>query len=155
MTVVNLTSRVSGSTQYDSYETTRNPEDGMSPGSRWWSKAFSYSDQSASVVAIGIPLNSRVLDVRLEIGAAFTGTTAVVVGDGSAANGWIATGVITPTTAGDFGGDYDASLRVKGKLYQTGDTIDITFTGIATAGEGILFVKMLSYNEAIAIEDVS
>ena len=62
---------------------------------------------------------------------------------------------ITPTTAGDFGVDYDAALAVKGKLYQDGDTIDITFTGIATAGEGILWVEMISYGEAIAAEDVS
>jgi hypothetical protein len=155
MTIVNLKSRVSGSTQYSSYETTRNPEDGMSPESRWWSKAFSYDDQSASVVSIGIPLNSRVLRVALEIGAGFTDTTAVVVGDGDTANGWIETGVITPTTAGDFGLDYNSTFGVKGKLYQSGDTIDITFTGVASAGEGILFVEMISYNEAIAIEDVS
>jgi hypothetical protein len=155
MTIVSCTSDAKQNTGYFAFEPTRNPEDGMSPISRWWSKAFGYGDQSASVVSVGIPPNSRVLRVALEIGAGFTGTTAVIVGDGDASNGWIATGVITPATAGDFGLDYDASLAVKGKLYQTGDTIDITFTGIATAGEGILYVEMISYGEAIAIEDVS
>jgi hypothetical protein len=155
MTIVSCTSDAKTNTGYFAFEPTRNPEDGMSPISRWWAKAFGYGDQSASVVAIGIPPNSRVLRVALEIGAGFTGTTAVTVGDGTTADGWIASGTITPTTAGDFGLDYDSTYGVKGKLYQTGDTIDITFTGVATAGEGILFVEMISYGEAIAIEDVS
>lgn len=142
-------------TGYFAFETTRDPAGGMSPISRWWNWAFGYGDQSASVVACGIPPDSRVLRVVLEISEAFTGTTAVIVGDGDDDNGWIATGTITPTTAGDFGLDYDAALAVKGKYYQDGDTIDVTFTGIATAGSAILWVEMISYGEAIAAETVT
>lgn len=155
MTIVNLTSADKQNTGYFAFETTRNPEDGMSPISRWWAKAFGYGDQSASVVGIGIPPNSRVLRVALEISEAFTGTTAVTVGDGTTADGWIASGVVTPTTAGDFAMDYDAAYAVAGKRYGDGDTIDITFTGVATAGSGILFVEMISYGEALAAETVT
>jgi hypothetical protein len=93
--------------------------------------------------------------VALEISVAWTGTTAVVVGDGTTANGWIETGVITPTTAGDFGLDYDSTYGVKGRFYEDGDTIDVSFTGIATAGEAILWIEMISYAEALGAEDTS
>lgn len=149
MTIERLNSNVLPSTAYFAFEETRDPETGMSPISRWIGWAFDYLDQTLSVVPIHIPPGSRVIDVRLEIDTAWTGTTAVTVGDGSAADGWIATGVITPTTAGDFGGDYDASIRVKGKIYQTGDTLDITFTGVATAGTAKVFMQVISYHEAI------
>lgn len=151
-----MTAKCSGharpDTAYFAFGSPRDPEDAMSPVSRWFNEAFDYEDQSASVVAIHIPPGSRVLRVALEIGAGFTGTTAVTVGDGDTADGWIASGVITPATAGQFGLDYDSTFGVVGKLYQDGDTIDITFTGVASAGEGILWVEMISYNEAIAVE---
>ena len=155
MTQVNLTSEDKSSTAFWQFEPTRDPEELMSPITRWWSRAFAFGDQTASVVAIGIPPGSRVLSVAMEIAVAWAGTTAVVVGDGATADGWIATGIITPTTLGDFGRDLTSTFGAKGKLYQAGDTIDVTFTGIANAGEAILYVEMISYNEDLAAEDTA
>ena len=155
MTQVLCTNADKSPTGFFPFETTRNPEDGMSPIVRVWNRAFGYADQSASEVAVPIPPNSRVLRVSLEISEAWTGATAVVVGDGTAANGWIATGTIDPTVAGDFGFDYDSTYGVKGKFYEDGDTIDVAFTGIATAGSAILWVEMISYGEALAAETVT
>ena len=115
MTIVNVQAKTKPGTAYYQFETPRDPKEGMSPIFRWLAYSFDYEDQVASVVAIDLPLRCRMIDFRLEIVTAWTNTTAVTAGDGSAADGWLATGVITPTTANDFGGDYDASIRVKGK----------------------------------------
>lgn len=40
-----------------------------------------------------------------------------------------------------------------GKLYQSGDTIDVVVTGVATTGKAILYVEKYSYHEAIATEE--
>jgi len=149
MATEKLNSKVSESTAYYGFEPTRDPEDGMSPISRWMSHAFVYGDQSSSVVSIHVPPMTFVMRVALLIGAAFTGTTAVTVGDGDDVDGWIASGTITPTTAGDMAVDNDAALSEVGKLYEDGDTIDITFTGVATAGSGKVFIETVSYNEAL------
>jgi hypothetical protein len=85
------------------------------------------------------------------IGAAFTGTTSVIVGDGSDDDGWLATGVVNPASAGSMAYDHDADLVTAGKLYQTGDTVDITFGGATswTAGSAKAWIGVLSYNEAL------
>ena len=147
MAVTNVQADTLPQTAYYQFETGRDPKEGMSPLSRWRGLSFDYEDQSASVVACDIPPGTKVLRVALEITTAWTGTTAVVVGDGTTANGWIETGVITPTTLNDFGLDYDSTYAVKGKKYPTGDTIDVSFTGIATAGEAILWIEVISHNE--------
>jgi len=145
--IANLQTKTAPETRYFQVVAGRDPLEGMFPISVWLGYSFLYSDQVASVVSVPIYPGARVNAVKLEVTTAFAGTTAVVVGDGSAANGWIATGVITPTTLNDFGGDYDAAYAVKGKKYTTGDTIDVTFTGVATAGAGILWVNVISYAE--------
>ncbi|HUW96438.1 MAG TPA: hypothetical protein VMW58_11685 [Anaerolineae bacterium] len=155
MTQVLCTTADKSPTGYFPFEPTRDPEGGMSPVIRMWNRAFGFADQSASEVAVPIPPNSRVLRVELEISEAWTGTTAVVVGDGTTADGWIASGTINPLTAGDFGFDYDSTYGVKGKFYADGDTLDVAFTGIATAGSAILWVEMISYGEALAAETVT
>ena len=147
MTIATVTADTKPGTAYYQFETPRNPKDGMSPLSRWISKSFAYGDQTASVVSIDVAPGTRVTRVALEISTAFTGTTAVEVGDATDPNGWIASGVITPTTANDFGLDYDAAYSVKGKKYTSGGQITVTFTGIATAGTGILWADVISYNE--------
>lgn len=148
-----LQNSVRPDTNYYQFNATRLPVDGASPISRWISQAYTFADISASTVTMQIPPGSRVLRVRHEVDVAFTGVTAMVVGDGDTANGWIVSGVITPGTAGDFVGDVDSTFEgAGGKLYQSGDTIDIDMTGIATAGEGILFAEVISYHEAIGTE---
>lgn len=152
MTVTLIGSADQESTGYFAFERTRDPTAGMSPISRWIGYAYEYDDQSASTVGIPVLPNSRVLRVFHEVSEEFTGVTAMVVGDGSDPDGWIATGVITPGTAGDFVKDYDSTYGSKGKLYQDGDTLDIGFTGVASAGSGILWHEVISYAEAVAAE---
>lgn len=153
MAVAQCKSESRPDTAYFAFVTTRDPEEGHSPISRWMSKAYDYEDQTASIVGIHVPPGSRVLRLRHEVSEAFTGVTAMIVGDGVTDNGWIETGVITPGTAGDFIGDLSAAFEAQGgKFYQDGDTIDVEFTGVATAGSGIVFIEVISYAEEVAAE---
>lgn len=147
MAVKHLESAHSQSTAYFQFEPYRDPEHGMDPISRWFSRTFAFGDQVASVISVHVPAGSRVLSVCLEASTAWTNVTAVVVGDGTQADGWIRTGQIDMATASTFGKDEVATYALIGKKYETGDTIDISFTGVATAGTGKLFVEMISYNE--------
>lgn len=139
------------STAYFPFEATRDPETGMSPIFRAATHCFDYDDISASVVSFHVPTMTFVRSVTLLIAEGFTGTSSVTVGDGDAANGWIAAGTITPTTAGEMYFDYDSTYGVKGKLYEDGDTIDVTFGGATSwsAGSGKLIIEYLSYHEAL------
>ena len=138
-------------TAYYQFERGRDPLVGMSPVSRWYAASYLHTDQTASVVSIEVPPRTMVLRVRHVVATAFTGATDILVGDGDAANGWIRTGIITPGTAGDFIGDPPGAFEVAGgKYYAAGDTIDISFTGVTTAGTGKIFVEMISYHEALA-----
>ena len=153
-----LKARVRPDTAYFAFGTPRDPEDAMSPVSRWIAKAYDYSDISASMFSMHIPPGSRVLRVYHEVQVALTGVVSLIVGDGTNDDGWIETAVATPSSAGDFVSDYDADYSAVGKLYQDGDMIDITFTGNATtdftAGEAILWVEIISYNEDLEAEDL-
>ena len=149
MTITSLEKTVSPHTAYWAFETTRDPEVGMSPISRWKGFYYLFSDQSASTVSVIIQRGTRALRVAHEVHTAFAGVTAMTIGDGAAADGWIATGVITPTAATpEFVLDYDSTYAAVGKMYMDGDTLDIAFTGIATAGSGIVWMEYISYGEA-------
>lgn len=146
-------SNVKPATGFFAFETTRDPEDGMSPISRWLTCAYGYADMSASKVSLHVPPNSMVLRVVHRVDEVMTGVTALEVGDGDDADGWIVSGLIDPATAGDFAADIDAAYpALGGKIYTAGDTIDIAITGIATAGKGILFAEVISYAEALGAE---
>lgn len=152
MAVEVLKSDAKDSTAYFAFEPTRDPEDGMSPISRWLSYAYAYTDATLSVISVHVPPGSMVLRVAHRADTAFTGVTAITIGDGAAADGWMATGVATVATAGNFVVDYDSTFTATGKYYADGDTIDITQTGIATAGTGKIFIEVISYAEALAAE---
>jgi hypothetical protein len=126
----------------------RTPEDGMFPFTYWLNMSYDYSDISASVVSLFVPANAKVLRVAHLIDEAFTGVTSIIVGDGSATNGWIAD-AYGAGTAGTFITDLTSTYAAVGKMYTTADTIDVTLGGTTswTAGSGKLFVEMLSYNE--------
>ena len=151
-----LKARVRPDTAYFAFGTTRDPETAMSPVSRWIAQAYDYEDIEASMFSMHIPPGSRVLRVYHEVQTVLVGVVSLVVGDGDTADGWIKTANVTPTTVGDFVNDPDADFAVVGKLYQDGDTIDITFTGNATtdftSGVGILWVEVISYAEALEAE---
>lgn len=149
-------SNVKPATAYFAFETTRDPEDGMSPIPRWLTLAYNYEDMATSLVSLHVPPLSMVLRVIHRVDEVMTGVTALVVGDGATANGWIETGLIDPTAAGDFAADIDATFpALGGKIYPDGDTIDITITGVAAAGKGILFAEVVSYAEALGAEPPS
>jgi len=151
MAVVKLDSTVSPSTAYYAFEPLRDPEAGMSPVARWMGWSYLYSDQSASIISdFHLPEGARVIEVRHEVDDAFTSVTDITVGDADAADGWIATSTITPGTAGDFVGDADSTYHAAGgKLYSSGGYLKITFTGVASAGQGKLFAHVISYSEAL------
>jgi len=125
----------------------RDQDEGMFPFEYWLAYAYDYTDISESKIEIEVPPGAIVLQVVHQISETLTGITAIEVGDGDDANGWIAdaygagaTGVRT---------DYTAAYAAVGKRYDDGDTIDVAFTGIASAGSGKVFVKILSYTEEL------
>lgn len=146
MTIAVLQAETSPSTSYFQFETGRDPMEGMSPISRWLAFSYSFDDQVASVVSVQVQPGARCLRVAHETVTAFTGATALTIGDGAAADGWMATAVADPTTAGNFAVDYDSTFTRTAKIYATGDTIDISFAGIATAGTGRIYIEMLSFS---------
>lgn len=150
MAVERLDSKVAPETAYYQFETPRDPEDGMSPVTRWMCWSYLHTDQTASTISFFVPPGTRMVRAIHEVGVALTGATAMILGDGDATNGWIRTGRITPGTAGDFIGDLGSTYAAQGgKLYQTGDTLDLAFTGVTSAGAGKVYAEVISYNEAI------
>ena len=148
MTQVQLNGSDDLYTAYVQVIDTRDPDDGMFPFSYWLNQAYDYDDiSSASKISLFVPPRSKVLRVYHQVDEALTGITAMTVGDDDTADGWIESGVITPGTAGDFVWDYDSDFCKTGKYYSTADTIDITFSGIATAGSGKIFAEVISYFE--------
>lgn len=153
MTIAVLKSNVRASTGYFAFETPRDPEEGMSPISRWLSYSYTYEDLSSSIVAFHVPPGSMVLRVAHRVEEAFTGVTAVIVGHvGGDVDGWITTGKIAATVAGDFTLDETAAHVAVGMYYPDGDTIDLAHTGIALAGSGHIHIEVISYAETLAAE---
>lgn len=152
MTIAVLKSNVSPSTGYFAFETPRDPEEGMSPISRWLSYTYTYEDLTLSIVSFHIMPGTMVLRVAHRVEEAFTGVTAIIVGDGVDDNGWITTGKIDATGAGTFTLDETAALVATGKYYADGDTIDLEHTGVASAGLGHIHIEVISYAETLAVE---
>ena len=149
----NCSSNRNPSTSLFQFEAGRDPKLGLSPVSRWLTCSYTYEDLTASAINVQIPPKSIVLRVWHRVEIAFTGVTAMIVGDGDATNGWLATGLIVPGTPGAVTDPTSAYHLLFGKWYEDGDTIDIAQTGIATAGAGILFVELISYHEAYDAEN--
>lgn len=150
MTVERLNSKTSPQTAYFRFETGRDQDAGNSPISRWMAWSYLYSDQSSSVVTFDIPRNTIMLKVVHQVTTLFAGCTDITIGDGDADDGWIATGTITYGTAGDTVTDPDSTNHALGvKYYQTGGVLKAVFTGVATAGAGKLFAKVISYAEPL------
>ena len=95
------------------------------------------ADSSAVVGTINIlsvPANVYVKDVHAFVETPIAGTSAEVLGDGAATNGFLVDGF-----AGTAG-FYSASGSLKGsfdgaKFYSSADTLDLVLTGTATAGK--------------------
>ena len=139
-------------TAYIQVSPIRDQEGGMYPFTYWLAWAYDYSelDSNSKIYAI-LPPGAAVLRVANRVDEAFTGATDLTIGDGTDPDGFLATGVASPTAAGDFVCDTDAAYA-DGKYYEDGDTIDIYIAGPVTAGSGKLFVEVLSYFEDLAEE---
>jgi len=125
----------------------RDQEEGMFPFTYWLAYAYDYTDIDTSMIEIEVPPGAIVLQVVHQISVELTGVTAITVGDGAGAASWIADarggGAVGTYT------DYTAAYPAASKRYDDGDTIDVNFAGIATAGSGKVFVKILSYTEEL------
>ena len=151
--MANVQSDVQPGTAFFQFERGRDPLLGMSPVSRWMSQAYVFTDIVASALTLHVPPGTMVLRAVHRVDAALSGCTDLLVGDGDAANGWITTGVVTPGTAGDCVTDPTSVNHALGvKRYGAGDTIDLAFSGVITAGAGILFIEVISYTEALEAE---
>jgi hypothetical protein len=139
-------------TAYYCFGSPRDQNAAMSPISRWLNKAFAYTDLVASKFEMFIPPGSRMLRVLLQIDGAWTDTTEVIVGDGTDDNGWLVSGAAAPGTPGLYA-DIDAAFPAIGaKFYADGDTLEVAFVGIASAGKAILWAEVISYHEAAGVE---
>ena len=95
----------------------------------------------------------RVLDVNARVMVAFHASSVIEVGDGGDDDGYIVGGNITEQTAGMYQGmgAYQAGTSTtgrEGKLYTTDDTIDIAYTGDASAVAGSV-LKLVARMERI------
>jgi len=125
----------------------RDQEEGMFPFTYWLAYAYDYTDITASYINIDVPPGAIVLQVGHQISAALTACTAIQIGDGIDPNGWVADAWVAGATG--FYTDYTAAYAAVGKRYNAGDTIDVHFTGVVSAGSGKVFVKVLSYTETL------
>lgn len=146
MSVVQLDGGDDVYTAYVQVANFRTPEEGMFPITYWLNAAYAFGDISASQVTVELPPRCKVLRVAHQITAALTGIDAIEIGDGADPNGWVAD-AYGGGTAGEFITDYTAAYAAVGKYYADGDTMDINFSGIASAGSGKLFIEVLSYFE--------
>ena len=139
---------------------------GRSPVSRWIARAFDYSDFASNPNAHGyrcpirVPRGSRVLRVMAEVHTVFNQMTSDVdVGTGGTpwanpGDGW---GDGLDLTATGLKYDPDADFNPGGSTgpqsYMNGDTIDMYIsTTPPTAGQGVLYIEVISYHEQYAAE---
>jgi hypothetical protein len=125
----------------------RDQEEGMFPFTYWLAYAYDYTDITASEIEVEVPPGAIVLQVGHQISETLTGITAITAGDDGNAAGWIADAWVAGAVG--FYTDLTATYAAVGKRYDDGDTIDVAFTGIALAGSGKVFVKILSYTEVL------
>lgn len=114
------------------------------------SVTFSYKDAASANVPV--PAGARVHDVALVVDVAFAGGTALTVGDGTTADGFITAtpGALANLTAGKvirgdgvylFGATDLVASEVK--VYSSADTIDVAVSGTFTAGVATLVVTYI------------
>lgn len=119
---------------------------------------FDYRDVNTNApINVPVPAGSRIVEVKIVVDTAWAGAAnALIVGDGSATNGFITTtaGAVANLTAGaiiasdgvyvyDDTADGDVTAR-EFKLYATADTIDLDSADTDwTAGSATLFVAYI------------
>jgi hypothetical protein len=148
---------------------TYDADTGASPVARWLAFAFDYDDfvsnpdATGYVVRCQLPMYTIVMEALVRVDTAWTadGKDDIDIGDGNAAAGWAdgidftSTGIQADRDA--VYNDYDADPADGSagyQFYDTGDTIDVLWKNAVApaAGEAILFLKTLSYHEALSAE---
>lgn len=113
------------------------------------SVTFKYTDTGVNVP---VPAGAEIVGVKIKVDEAFAGGTAVLVGDGSDADGFITAtaGALAKLVAGAVinadglytAGATDTTAR-EFKLYASADTIDLSYSGTFTAGKATLVVNYI------------
>ena len=105
------------------------------------------NSQSATgtIPVFNIPANTLIHDVRVLVGAAVTGSTAEVLGDGNDLDGYLADGFASATGSPFVSDSYANKGAYSGSatttFYSAADTIDFIPTGTMTAGKIRFFVE--------------
>jgi len=113
------------------------------------SRPITAADANSTAQVIDVPAGTYIppYGVRVLIKTAFAGgTPSSTVGDGAAADGWLASSDITETSAGAYASAAGA-YAVAGKYYAEADTIDIVVAAGMTAGLAYVIVDMLDVSE--------
>lgn len=142
---------------------------GESPISRWLAFEFDHEDfisnpdQVGNIVRCQLPINSIVMECVVRVDEIFAGTghDDIDIGDGNDTDGWAdgldfsATGVYRDADAAYNDPTSDPTDGSAGyQFYDSGDTVDVLFKNATapTAGEAILFLKIISYHEELSAE---
>jgi len=149
---------------------TYDPDSGYSPVSRWLAKAFDYSDFVSNpsgaegyVMQAQVPRGTIMLQCLVRVDTLFAGGEPdnVDVGTGGTpgANPGDAWGDGLDFTSTGVKYDPDADNNPGGTVgfayYENGDTVDVYWwngTDPPTAGQAILFMKLISYHEDLNAE---
>lgn len=142
---------------------------GASPVTRWLTFTFDYDDfvsnpdATGHIVRCQLPLYTIVQEAFARVDTAFsdTGGDDIDVGDGNDPDGWAdaldfsSTGIKRDADAAFNNQAVDPVDTSAGwQFYDSADTIDVLFKNATapTVGEAILFLKTISYNEALSAE---
>lgn len=113
------------------------------------SRAITSADAATTVAAIEVPAGTLVpaYGVHVWVHTAMAGgSPSYTVGDGSAADGWLASADITEGTAGLYN-SVAGSYSVSGKYYAAADTIDIVITTGLTSGICYVIADLIDVSE--------
>lgn len=100
---------------------------------------------------VNVAANTFVLDVFSNVDIAFTASVTLDIGDGTDADGWLATAKVAPQAAVTSGlvkrtSKATAEAFAGGKLYTTADTIDVTVGGADVAAGELEVIVMYIEN---------
>lgn len=113
----------------------------------WVEKLFTYADMQAGAFAVSFPVEAgtMILSVALRIDTLFEGTSPVLqVGDGSTADGYLATTDVDAESAGAFGNSAGVANAYQLGVYYSSSGLIIVDCNVApTAGAGRIFMQTL------------
>ena len=133
---------------------------GHSPISRWLTFALNYDDVTSGVntAYVGIPAGTIVLKGLARVDTAFVTATTVDLGDSNQSAGWMDGGdisnggVVLFETAAVYNAGNASAGATGPQYYENGGYLIFTFDDMPTAGELIVFLETISYNEPLSSE---